>query len=295
MTQHADSSALPATRRCDVLQTPLCSVMRIIDAVGGPHAGTVRVPQADAYSIIVQLRDFTSHKLWRDGRLVYSGGHARQTMALTDLNHDYACQHLSAFDNVRFRLGRSELDELSEDLMGKRLHRLDNVQHTADPVVHGLAQALLPSLRQPAQSDPLFVEHVTLALVSHVMGRYGSHGGVIGAAAALGGMTPWQERRAKEFMSAHLAHTLTLEDVARQCSMSRSHFARSFKKRTGMAPFEWLRHARVARAKLLLQTRAVPLSHIAAECGFTDQSHFTRVFTRLVGQGPRAWRDAAHA
>jgi len=293
MTQHADPPSSPLPRRMAALQTPLFSFARFADPAGGAaHAHIIQVPQAEAYSVIVQLRDFASHKLWRDRRLLYSGGHRRQTMALTDLTHDYACQHLSAFDNARFQLGRRQLDELSEELMGKRLHHLAGAQGAADPVVHSLAQALLPSLRQPAQADAIFVEHVMIALAAHVIRRYGSQGDAVEAAAAGAGMAPWQENRAKEFMASHLTQGLTLEAVASQCGMSRSHFARSFKKRTGMAPFEWLRHERVERAKLLLRTGNVPLTRIAAECGFTDQSHFTRVFTRLVGQGPRAWRTA---
>ncbi|GGX21061.1 hypothetical protein GCM10007242_30290 [Pigmentiphaga litoralis] len=48
--------------------------------------------------------------------------------------------------------------------------------------------------------------------------------------------------------------------------------------------------ARVDRAKEHLRQSDLPLSQIAAVCGFADQSHFTRVFTRLVGTGPATWR-----
>jgi AraC-like DNA-binding protein len=40
----------------------------------------------------------------------------------------------------------------------------------------------------------------------------------------------------------------------------------------------------------LLREHHLPLSEIALECGFVDQSHFSRVFVRRVGVGPRAWR-----
>jgi AraC-like DNA-binding protein len=43
----------------------------------------------------------------------------------------------------------------------------------------------------------------------------------------------------------------------------------------------------------LLQTTELSLADIALACGFAEQSHFTRVFTRLVGMPPGAWRRAA--
>jgi AraC-like DNA-binding protein len=39
-----------------------------------------------------------------------------------------------------------------------------------------------------------------------------------------------------------------------------------------------------------LRSRQLPLSVVALTCGFSDQSHFTRVFSRIVGTSPGAWR-----
>jgi AraC family transcriptional regulator len=46
----------------------------------------------------------------------------------------------------------------------------------------------------------------------------------------------------------------------------------------------------VLRAKSLLREADRPLVEIASACGFADQSHFTRVFTCIVGASPGAWR-----
>jgi AraC-like DNA-binding protein len=50
-----------------------------------------------------------------------------------------------------------------------------------------------------------------------------------------------------------------------------------------------LRH-RVDEAKRLMCNRTLSLSEVALTCGFADQSHFTRVFTRIIGDSPSAWR-----
>jgi AraC family transcriptional regulator len=105
-----------------------------------------------------------------------------------------------------------------------------------------------------------------------------------------GGLAPWQERRAKELMSTHLGREISLAFVAGECGLSVSHFARSFKQCTGTPPHRWLLENRVERAKELLTDAEPPLAEIALECGFSDQSHFTRVFSRTVGTSPGTWR-----
>ena len=105
-----------------------------------------------------------------------------------------------------------------------------------------------------------------------------------------GGLAPWQERRAKELMSTHLGREISLAFVASECRLSVSHFARSFKQCTGKPPHRWLLENRVDRAKELLIDAELPLAEIALECGFSDQSHFTRVFSRTVGTSPGTWQ-----
>jgi AraC-like DNA-binding protein len=57
-----------------------------------------------------------------------------------------------------------------------------------------------------------------------------------------------------------------------------------------MAPHQWLLRQRIEKAKDLLAQGTQPLSTMASACGFADQSHFTRVFTRVVGLTPAEWR-----
>jgi AraC family transcriptional regulator len=105
-----------------------------------------------------------------------------------------------------------------------------------------------------------------------------------------GGLAPWQERRAKELMSTQLGREISLAFVAGECKLSVSHFARSFKQCTGKPPHRWLLENRVEKAKELLIDAELPLAEIALECGFSDQSHFTRVFSRTVGTSPGTWQ-----
>jgi AraC family transcriptional regulator len=107
---------------------------------------------------------------------------------------------------------------------------------------------------------------------------------------AKGGLSRRQERRATAFLTANVGGTVTIGDVAAECGLSPSHFSRAFRETTGKPPHRWLIEHRVARAKELLLQSNLPIVEIAADCGFADQSHLTRLFTNLAGVPPGTWR-----
>ncbi len=158
----------------------------------------------------------------------------------------------------------------------------------SDPTILSLGQSLLAALAMPACASPLFVDHVTLAVGTHVAQCYGR----MTPARQLirGGLAPWQLRRARELLSANLTGELALRDIAQECGLSASHFARAFRVSAGMAPHQWLLRRRVDHAKNLLPDARLSLSDIALASGFADQSHFTRVFSRVAGCSPGSWR-----
>jgi AraC family transcriptional regulator len=146
----------------------------------------------------------------------------------------------------------------------------------------------LPAFDHAAEASPLFVDSVVGAVGVHVARTYGAL--KVRPRAARGGLAPWQERRAKELLSSNLGGDLTIATIAKACGLSSSQFSRCFRQTTGLAPHQWLLHRRVEVAKDLLPRSGTSLSEIGLACGFADQSHFTRVFTRIVGVSPGAWR-----
>ena len=88
---------------------------------------------------------------------------------------------------------------------------------------------------------------------------------------------------------------LAFQDLERSRGLSPSHFARAFRGSTGMPPHRWLLNRRIEKAKDALHNTQASLAAVATACGFADQSHFTRVFTRFVGISPGAWRRALRA
>ena len=104
------------------------------------------------------------------------------------------------------------------------------------------------------------------------------------------GLAPWQIRRAYAFIEAHLDADPSISDLARECRLSASHFARAFRQSVGMTPHHWLMSRRIERAKKFLLEGDLELAQIALACGFVDQSHLTRNFTRHEGYSPGKWR-----
>jgi len=151
-----------------------------------------------------------------------------------------------------------------------------------------LGAVLLPALERPAEASSLFIDHVALALIAHLTKRYG--GVVPRETTRPRGLSLIQNQYVKEYLASNLSGHILVADLAKACGLSRSHFIRSFRMTTGMTPHKWLQVRRIEQAKTLLLESSIATAEIAVDCGFADQSHLTRVFTRLVGMPPSAWR-----
>lgn len=105
-----------------------------------------------------------------------------------------------------------------------------------------------------------------------------------------GGLAPGALRRVREAVEQRLDQRLELTDLAAVAGMSRSHFARAFKESTGESPHRYVMMRRVALAAEMIKDTDRRLTDISLDAGFSDPSHFARVFTRIVGDTPSAYR-----
>lgn len=100
--------------------------------------------------------------------------------------------------------------------------------------------------------------------------------------------------RALKFMEAHAADgALDRNAAARAACLSPAHFSHVLRRVTGQPFTEHLNRMRVARACVLLRNPQKGLAAIALECGFRDQSYFTKVFRRITGRPPGRFRRGA--
>lgn len=107
-----------------------------------------------------------------------------------------------------------------------------------------------------------------------------------------GGLAPWQVRRIASHIETHLEAPMPVHTLAEIIDLSPSYFTRAFGVSFGCSPHRYVTERRIQRAQGLLLATGRPLTQIALECGFGDQSHFCRLFHAHVGQSPGAWRRA---
>jgi AraC-like DNA-binding protein len=251
------------------------------------HAVSGPIPREDAFLIALQLCDLPDHTYWEGGRQLPAFTLRAGWTTLYDLKRDPRFLLDKAFHSVHFYFPRESLNAIADsanasigDLRYKPGSGID------DPVVRALMAALYPALDRPDQANRLFVDWTMLALGCHIAKTYGG----LETVPPRSGLAPWQERRAKEIIEANLDGDVPLTELARECGLSTRHFSRAFKDTMGIPPHQWRLRRRVENAMRLLRHQQASLPEVALACGFSDQSHLTRVFTKLSGTSPAAWR-----
>jgi AraC-like DNA-binding protein len=286
---HLDTAQTLATT---MLKTAKLAATRLTSGLRGVGA-TMPIPAEKAYLVSLQLRDLAGGEVWKGGRCVATGNFPEGSIGIVDLAEEPVFHLPNPFDCLQFYIPEIAFDELADDYGAPRITGFDFRSDTVDPVMQQLGRALLPVLEDPLQASRLFFDHVALAVHAHLAVRYGR---IDAPPPRSGGrLAAWQERLAKELLVADLTEEPSIAEIARACGMPEGRFVRLFRLTTGMPPYRWVRAFRVEQAKELLFNASLSLAQIAYDCGFADQSHFTRVFSAATGTTPGAWRSARRA
>jgi AraC-like DNA-binding protein len=106
--------------------------------------------------------------------------------------------------------------------------------------------------------------------------------------------TPVALARARALMDDDPGAPLTLATLAAEAGLSRYQFLRAFARATGMTPHAYLVQRRLHHARRLIGA-GLPLAQAAADSGFADQSHMTRLFVHSFGMAPGAYAAQGRA
>ncbi len=96
--------------------------------------------------------------------------------------------------------------------------------------------------------------------------------------------------KACAFMEQHYSERIYLDQICRCVGLSKSALLRAFAKSKGVTPYSYLENIRIGKAKKLLE-QGVPPIKAALQTGFSDQSHFTNYWGRVIGLPPGAYRE----
>jgi AraC-like DNA-binding protein len=92
-----------------------------------------------------------------------------------------------------------------------------------------------------------------------------------------------------DFIEKNATEGVSLDRVAAACTWSKFHLCREFKARTGWTIRDYCNHARIGRAQALFDQGETNVSAVAYACGFSDPSHFAKVFGRYAGIRPKKY------
>lgn len=253
------------------------------------HGRSLAVPPEEAFAFHVPLVVPFFSNLWTSGRRREVPELRLGDAQLVDLGDNPVVGLDISFDSLRFYISQTALDEMANEAGIRRVKGLYAPNFgDRDLVMFGLAQALAGAMEQSGDGTSMFSDCVALAFFAHIVHAYG--GVPIEGRNVRGGLAAWQLQRARDFININLTHDPSIADLAHECGLSSGYFARAFKRSTNVPPYKYLTKMRVERAKELLKNPRCELADIAQLCGFVDQSHFTRVFSRSEGYSPGRWR-----
>lgn len=267
------------------------SEITIARLTGGPGFGLVApVPPEEGYALTIELIDYQQGELWLGGRSTRQTDLLRNHSVFFDLRNGVEAKLDDPFDFLHFHIPRRYFADLAAASGVPAIDelRIKSGQGFFDPTMLHLGMAALPALERPAEANQLFLDHTMMALCAHIAGTYGL---AVEPRVLARGLAGWRLRRAKDLIASRLTGDISIAEIAAECGLTPSYFARQFAEATGTTPHRWLLKMRVQKAKQLMAESRLSLAEVAIACGFADQSHFTRVFSRETGATPKAWRD----
>jgi AraC-like DNA-binding protein len=262
--------------------------MRMPNGFPGP---TPHIPPEKAFSVSVHLRRPNSvggWGTWIDGRFHRVTEWVVGGIQIFDMESEPVALRTSGFDSVHVYIPRFVLNRFSDENGHTRIRDLYCTPGTRDDVILHWARMMLPFSDRSLQLPPLVIDEMIMMFCAHLTLTYQGRNNP--PEVVTGGLAVWQQNRAIELLTEHLAGDIALADLARECGLSPGRFMRAFKRSFGVPVRRYLLHRRVQAAKSLLLHSDKPLLKVAMDAGFTDQPAFNRSFREIVGTSPGQWR-----
>ena len=223
--------------------------------------------------------------------LVLEGGYAEESSAAM-VHYDAATLVFrpagATHTNVISALGSLCLTvEIAPDVissLGSQISLPDRLREGGHSAAHWLAYKLRQELRAADALTPMVIDGVGIALLAEFARTPAEH---------LDRIAPSWLARARAQLHEEFASPPSVASLAATAGVHRAHLARAFRRHYGCTIGDFVRRRRIADACHRLSMTDTPLSDIALDAGFADQSHFTTTFKRFVGLTPGEFRSRA--
>lgn len=158
-----------------------------------------------------------------------------------------------------------------------------------DRAIVETVQATLEAVRSGCSN--LYAESVAQWLSVHLLHRHGSPHQSGSLSRNPGDLNDRRLARVLELIAVHHAEPLSLERLAHEAGISKFHFVRLFRQRTGLTPHAFLTRTRLEAGRDLLLNTELGIAQVAFACGYERPSHFAAAFTAHFAQTPTACRQ----
>jgi AraC family transcriptional regulator len=245
------------------------------------------LPAVNEVRLGLILSDYSAN--WHRSRGLLSIDMSAGSLSICEFNQP---RHMEMRNQASVALVLLRNEILEQTLHDSRQSRVELQERHGlqDHNLRRLMEILLYERRHGFQSGAFFLDGIAAALASHLIHHYSADAPLI--TNSVGGMAPSTLRRCIELMEARLEGDLGLGELAREAGLSTSHFIRSFRESTGKTPYQFLLDRRVQRAQTLMRDPRTSLAKIAISSGFADQHHLARIFRRITGVTPTAYRGS---
>jgi AraC family transcriptional regulator len=162
--------------------------------------------------------------------------------------------------------------------------RLDIRMSGRDPTLLAIAQLLAAESGSGYPNGSLYWSEATNRLLGRLVQCHSSMPGI----AVRGRLGHRALQKIRGYVMENLAEPIEVDDLAALAGRSAFHFSRVFSRSVGMTPYRYVIHLRLQAALALIRERRMSLAEIAADTGFSDQSHMSRWIRRVHGIAPSA-------
>lgn len=206
----------------------------------------------------------------------------------------YELDLLEPCDHFYLYIKNEVLTEVADEIYGKRLDDIDmrSPVEANEASLQYLLNSCMQMLDEP-QDSSFRSDYMARAIAAEFFSKHTQLRTTPQLADSGAPLSSVQVQRISDYMQAHLHGDFQIADIAASIGLSRSTFFRRFILTVKKTPNQYLQMLRVEKAKQMLADSQLPLVDIGFACGYSDQSHFSRLFKRLVGATPREYRMAA--
>ncbi len=226
-----------------------------------------------------------SGERWLDGKLVRERRRAGN-IAIIPAGISHRCNWNTSVQFMVLAIEPALLQQVGQDFVNPdRIELTPRFMNEPDPLIQGIFSTLREELESGKIGGDLLIDSLKTTLALHLLRNYCTIQPKLSS--YRNGLSQSTLQQVTEYIHEHLHQDLKLVELSAIAQLSPYHFLRLFKQRIGITPHQYILQRRIEKAKHLLKHSELSIADIAVLTGFSDQSHLTRCFKRIVGITPK--------